>query len=291
MNLQSNYESIPKSSTHTHTHTLIFLFSNCLVTNENSPTSHTDSTPLDIAGSGVSVTTTGTGAACTGAGLFQGPEDFSMPPPPPPPSSQLLPGSSLFSVTSSSFSLPYLLCLNSKAAVIKLFLFEFFPFIFILGQGLGGGPGTPDTTPAERGRCSLWRRPAAPLLVPHSEEVVQARGPRCRQTGWVGPRRSLPLGLQVGWAIAWPAWRQPDPANWRPASPRRRAAATAGHEPASQPGEGAQAGGSPGRGQNQSFFLKGRRVVPGQEVGVVGTEFCVFPRTGHQGKAHGGSAE
>lgn len=49
--------------------------------------------------------TTGAGGACTGAVLFQGPEDFSTPPPPPPPSSQLSPGSSLFSLSSSSFSL------------------------------------------------------------------------------------------------------------------------------------------------------------------------------------------
>lgn len=65
-------------------------------------------TPLVIAGSGVSVTITGVGGACTGAVLFQGPEDFSTPlppPPPPPPSSQLSPGSSLFSLSSSSFSL------------------------------------------------------------------------------------------------------------------------------------------------------------------------------------------
>lgn len=48
---------------------------------------------------------TAAGGACTGAVLFQGPEDFSTPPPPPPPSSQLSPGSSLFSLSSSSFSL------------------------------------------------------------------------------------------------------------------------------------------------------------------------------------------
>lgn len=34
-------------------------------------------TPLGIAGSGVSVTITGAGGACTGAVLFQGPDDFS----------------------------------------------------------------------------------------------------------------------------------------------------------------------------------------------------------------------
>ena len=62
-------------------------------------------TPLVIVGSGVSVTTTGAGGACTRAVLFQGPEDFSTPPPPPPPSSQLSLGSSLFSTSSSSFSL------------------------------------------------------------------------------------------------------------------------------------------------------------------------------------------
>lgn len=61
-------------------------------------------TPLGIAGSGVSVTVTGAGGAWTGAVLFQGPEDFSAPLPPPP-SSQLSPGSSLFLLSSSSFSL------------------------------------------------------------------------------------------------------------------------------------------------------------------------------------------
>lgn len=261
MNLQSNYESIPKSSTHTHTHPLIFLFSNCLVTNENSPTSHTDSTPLDIAGSGVSVTTTGTGAACTGAGLFQGPEDFSMPPPPPPPppSSQLLPGSSLFSVTSSSFSLPYLLCLNSKAAVIKLFLFEFFPFIFILGQGLGGGPGTPDTTPAERGRCSLWQRPAAPLLlVPHNEEVVQARLLRLGR-GVVRPDGWARDGLSH-WGSRWAGRsRGPRGANQTPrtggrppregAQPRQQ-----GTSPPLSPAKGPRPAGVQGEGRINLFF-------------------------------------